>query len=129
MSNETVLIALVIAAIVAVYLLRHVIALAIRLIILGALVLGGYWAWQHRAELIDAAEPYLGGFGDRFRDLDPPALMNLLDGLDPSEERSAPDDAGSAVTTGIVQEFEDLRGADGGDDPTVPDGPADPAAP
>ena len=97
MSNEIVVVAFVVAAIVAIYLLRHVIALAIRLIILAALVLAGYWAWQNRGELLDAAEPYLGGFGDRFRDLDAPALRNLLDDLDPSEAANRPRRSGRRI--------------------------------
>lgn len=123
MSNEIVLAAVVVAAIVVIYLLRHVIALAFRLIILAALVLAGYWVWQNRAELIDAAEPYLGGVGDRFRELDLPDLPGL------SGDGNEPEDAGALDVLGVVEELAppeirpDLDGSDN------PDRPGDPIAP
>ncbi len=119
MSNEIVLVAVVVAAIVVIYLLRHVIALAFRLIILAALVLAGYWVWQNRADLIDAAEPYLGGVGDRLRGLDLPGL---------SGNGNEPED-GALDVLGVVEEFAptEIRPAfDGSDDPDRPGDPADP---
>ena len=117
MSNEIVLAAAVVAAIVVIYLLRHVIALAIRLIILAALVLAGYWAWENRGEIIEAVEPYLGDFGERLRELNLPDLPGL------SGEPGGPEDARAPEITGVV------------DDDAAPDGlaapgrPADPAVP
>tara|TARA_Y100001951_G_C11149499_1_gene188319 strand:+ start:76 stop:285 length:210 start_codon:yes stop_codon:yes gene_type:complete len=43
----------------AVFLLRHVIVLAFRLAVLSLLVIAGLWAWQHRADVVRLAEPYL----------------------------------------------------------------------
>ena len=56
---------------------RHVITLAVRLIVLAILVAVGYWAWQHRGDLLDAAEPYLGDLRDRLREMDLPDLPGL----------------------------------------------------
>ena len=120
MSNEIVLVAVVVAAIVVIYLLRHVIALAFRLIILAALVLAGYWVWQNRADLIDAAEPYLGGL----RDLD----VSDLPGL--SGDGNEPEDADALDIRGVVEELvppEVRPDLDPSDDD--PDRPGDPAAP
>ena len=125
MSNEIVLAAIVLAAIVLIYLLRHVIALAVRLIVLAALVLAGYWVWQHRGDLVDAAEPHLGGIGDRLRELDLPVLRDLLDGLDPSGEPESPDDAVIPAPDRVLQ-GPDERGVletaepDRSGDPTAP---------
>ena len=117
MSNEIVLAAVVVAAIVVIYLLRHVIALAVRLIILAALVLAGYWAWEHRGEIIDALEPYLGDFGERLRELDLPDLPGL------SEEPGQPEDAPAPGTIGVV---DDRAAPDGLTAPGRPTGPAVP---
>ena len=44
---------------VAVFLLRHVIVFAFRLAVLALLIIAGLWVWQHRADLVRLAEPYL----------------------------------------------------------------------
>ena len=40
-------------------LLRHVIVFAFRLAALSLLVIAGLWVWQHHADLVRLAEPYL----------------------------------------------------------------------
>ena len=40
-------------------LLRYVIVLAFQLAVLSLLVIAGLWAWQHHADLVRLAEPYL----------------------------------------------------------------------
>ena len=40
-------------------LLRYVIVLAFQLAVLSLLVIAGLWAWQHHADLVHLAEPYL----------------------------------------------------------------------
>ena len=123
MSNEIVLGALVVAVILAIYLLRHIIVLAIRLVVLAALVLAGYWVWQHRGELIDAAEPYLGGLGDHLRELDLPDLPDVLDLAGASEDPGAREDTGMPETAGLLGE------AEAPDTPEAPEGPEDPEEP
>ena len=44
---------------VAVFLLRHVIVFAFRLAALALLIIAGLWVWQHHADLVRLAEPYL----------------------------------------------------------------------
>ena len=105
MSNEIVLVALVLAAVVAIYLLRHIIALAIRLIVLAALVLGLVWAWQHRGELLDAVEPYLGPVGERLGELDLSNVRAVLADLLLDEQSDAPEDAGMPAA-GTVEQLE-----------------------
>ena len=122
MSNEITLAAIVVAAIVVIYLLRHVIALAFRLIILAALVLASYWVWQNRAELLDAADPYLGGVGDSLRELD----LQDLPGL--SGDGNEPEDADGLDILGVVEELvppEIRPDFDGSDDPDRSGDPAD----
>lgn len=111
MSNELLLAVAAVAVVVGIYLLRHVIALAFRLVVLAALVLAGYWAWQHRAELVDAAEPWLGGLGDRIRELNLPDVPGLLDLRDSSEDAPAPADAGGIEDPGAAPDGEVLREA------------------
>jgi len=65
LSNELVLVIVVAAALLGIYLLRHIIAFAFKLLAFAGLVLAGIWAWQHRAEILDVAAPYLGPIGDR----------------------------------------------------------------
>ena len=43
----------------AVFLLRHVIVLAFQLAVFSLLVIAGLWVWQHRADVVRLAEPYL----------------------------------------------------------------------
>ena len=109
MSNEIVLVAVVLAAVVAIYLLRHVIALAIRLIVLAALVLGLVWAWQHRDELLDAVAPYLGPVGERLGELDLSNVRAKLADLLSDEEPDAPEDAGMSAAAETVERLEALR--------------------
>lgn len=111
MSNELLLAVAAVAVVVGIYLLRHVIALAFRLVVLAALVLAGYWAWQNRAELVDAAEPWLGGLGDRIRELNLPDVPGLLDLRDSSEDAPAPADAGGIEDPGAAPDGEVLREA------------------
>tara|TARA_Y100001951_G_C11270473_1_gene258416 strand:+ start:192 stop:437 length:246 start_codon:yes stop_codon:yes gene_type:complete len=40
-------------------LLRHVIVLAFQLAVFSLLVIAGLWVWQHRADVVRLAEPYL----------------------------------------------------------------------
>ena len=103
MSNELVLAAVVLAAVVAIYLLRHVIALAMRLIVLAGLVLGLVWAWQHRGELLDAVAPYLGPVGERLQELDLSNVRTLLGDLISDAETDAPEDAGTPASTVTVE--------------------------
>lgn len=103
MSDELLLVAVVAAALVAIYLLRNVIVLALRLIVLAGLVLAGYWAWQHRAELIEAAPSWLGGLGDRLRALDLPVLSSLPELQGPSDGPDPPEDAGGPEITGVPE--------------------------
>jgi len=49
----------VVAIGVALSLLRHVIVFAFRLAVLSVLVIAGLWVWQHHADLVRLAEPYL----------------------------------------------------------------------
>ena len=53
------LVVIFIAIGVALSLLRHVIVFAFRLAVLSLLVIAGLWAWQHHADLVHLAEPYL----------------------------------------------------------------------
>ena len=139
MSNEIVLVAVVLAAVVAIYLLRHIIALAIRLIVLAALVLGLVWAWQHRGELLDAVEPYLGPVGERLGEVDLSNVRALLADLLSDEEPDAPEDAGMPAAAETVERLEapgapeeleaaeDTGTAEASDDAEEPDDPREPA--
>ena len=53
------LVVVLVALVVAVSLLRYVIVLAFQLAVLALLVIAGLWAWQHHADLVRLAEPYL----------------------------------------------------------------------
>ena len=81
LSNELVLVAVVAAFLVGIYLLRHIIAFAFKLIVFVGLVLAGVWAWQHRAEIVDAARPWLGPVGDRLGELDLSDVRSALSDL------------------------------------------------
>ena len=128
MSNEITLAIIVVAAIVGIYLLRHIIVLAFRLLVLAALVLAAMWVWEHRGEVIDAGQPYLGGIGDRLGELSLPGLPGLLDLLS-DDDPSAPEDAALPEIAGIPEESE----APGVREPPErfeePDSPEDPNAP
>ena len=132
MSNEIVLAIVAVAAIVGIYLLRHIIVLTFRLLVLAALVLAAIWVWEHRGEVIDAARPYLGGIGDRLGELALPDLPGLLDLLElfSDDDPSAPEDPATPEIAGIPEESEasDVREpperfeeADRPGDPTAPE--------
>ena len=53
------LVVIFIAIGIALSLLRHVIVFAFRLAVLFVLVIAGLWVWQHHADLVRLAEPYL----------------------------------------------------------------------
>ena len=53
------LVVIFIAIGIALSLLRHVIVFAFRLAALSLLVIAGLWVWQHHADLVRLAEPYL----------------------------------------------------------------------
>lgn len=80
-NDQLVLAVVVFAAIVGIYLLRHVIVLAFRLIVLAAVVLALVWVWQHRGDLADAAEPWLGPVGERLGALDLSFVRGVLTDL------------------------------------------------
>ena len=80
-NDQLVLAVVVFAAIVGIYLLRHVIVLAFRLIVLAAVVLALVWVWQHRGDLADAAEPLLGPVGERLGALDLSFVRGVLTDL------------------------------------------------
>ena len=96
LSDELVLVIVVAAVLLGIYLLRHIIAFALKLIVFAGLVLAGVWVWQHRAEIADAAEPWLGPVGDRLAALDLSDIRHLLAGLLTDDEPSA------AETTGVT---------------------------
>ena len=79
--DQLVLAAAVAAVVVGIYLLRHVIVLAFRLVVLAVVVLALVWVWQHRGDLADAAEPLLGPVGDRLEGLDLSFVRGVLTDL------------------------------------------------
>ena len=115
LSNELVLVVVVAAVLVGIYLLRHVIAFAFKLIIFVGLVLAGVWVWQHRAELVDAVRPYLGPVGDRLGELDLSGVRAVLADLLSDEEPSATETTDVTVVT------------DASEDPGRPGEPGSPA--
>ena len=120
LSNELVLVAVVAAFLVGIYLLRHIIAFAFKLIVFVGLVLAGVWAWQHRAEIVDAARPWLGPVGDRLGELDLSDVRSALSDLLSDGEPSA------AETTGVTGGIDEAAGLGR---PDVPGGPGSSAAP
>ena len=125
MSNEITLAIIVVAAIVGIYLLRHIIVLAFRLLVLAGLVLAALWVWEHRDEVLDAAQPYLGGIGDRLGELDLPDLPDLF----PDQDPSASEDTAMPETAGIPEESEALDVREPPEHSEEPDSPEDPNAP
>ena len=141
LSNELVLVAVVAAFLVGIYLLRHIIAFAFKLIVFVGLVLAGVWAWQHRAEIVDAARPWLGPVGDRLGELDlsdvRSALSDLLSDGEPgaaeatgvtggtgeAEVPGRPDVPGEPGSSAAPGGREGLDGNDNPDDPGNPDDP------
>ena len=120
LSNELVLVAVVAALLVGIYLLRHIIAFAFKLIVFVGLVLAGVWAWQHRAEIVDAVRPWLGPVGDRLGELDLSDVRSALSDLLSDEEPSA------AETTGVTGGIDESEGPGR---PDVPGEPGSSAAP
>ena len=120
LSNELVLVAIVAAFLVGIYLLRHIIAFAFKLIVFVGLVLAGVWAWQHRAEIVDAARPWLGPVGDRLGELDLSDIRSALSDLLSDGEPSA------AEATGVTRGLDEAQGPGR---PDVPGGPASSVAP
>lgn len=127
--DPLVLAAVVVAVIVGIYLLRHVIVLAFRLMVLAALVLGLVWVWQHRGDLADAAGPYLRPVGERLGAPDLSGVRNLLADLlsdddgNGSRDGSAP---AATVTVGPPGAAEDTEAATETADPEDPRGRGDP---
>lgn len=123
--DPLVLAAVAVAVIVGIYLLRHVIVLAFRLMVLAALVLGLVWVWQHRGDLADAAGPYLRPVGERLGALDLSGVRNLLTDLlsDEDGDGSAP---AATVTVGPPGAAEDTEAATETADPEDPRGRGDP---
>ena len=122
LSNELVLAVVVAAVLVGIYLLRHIIALAVKLIVFAALVLALVWMWQHRAEIVDAAEPYLGPVGDRIGRLNLSDVRDLLVDLLSGQDPGAAEDPGMTDITGILEDPEEP------DVPREPDGSEGPGA-
>ena len=139
LSNELVLVIVVAAVLLGVYLLRHIIAFAFKLIVFVGLVLAGVWAWQHRAEIVEAVRPWLGAVGDRLREVDPSDVRSLVADLLSDEEPGAAETTGA---TGVADAPEDPgrpdvpgepgssaadshEGPDGNDNPNIPDHPDD----
>ena len=138
LSNELVLVIVVAAVLLGIYLLRHIIAFAFKLVVFVGLVLAGVWAWQHRAEIVDAIGPWLGAVGDRLGELDLPDVRDGLADLlsdeepgageatgvtgvaDPAEGPGGPAAPGEPGSSAARGDPEDL---DGIDNPDGPDGP------
>ena len=107
LSNELVLAGAAAAALVGVYLLRHIIAFAFKLIVFVGLVLAGVWVWQHRAELVDAAAPYLRPVADRLGALHLSDVRHLLADLFSDEKPRAADDTGATGLAGVREDPEE----------------------
>ncbi len=116
LSNELVLVIVVAAVLVGIYLLRHIIAFAFKLIVFVGLVLAGVWVWQHRAEVVEAVRPWLGLVGDRLGELDLSSVRDMLADLLSDEEPSAAEATGVMVVT------------DASEDPGRPDFPEGPGS-
>ena len=116
LSNELVLVIVVAAVLLGIYLLRHIIAFAFKLIVFVGLVLAGVWAWQHRAEIVDAVKPWLGPVGDRLREVDPSDVRGALADLLSDEEPGAAEATGGTDVT------------DAPEDPGRPDVPGEPGS-
>ncbi len=104
LSNELVLVIVVAAVLLGVYLLRHIIAFAFKLIVFVGLVLAGVWVWQHRAEIVDAARPYLGPVGDRLGELDLSDVRGMLADFLSDEQPGAAETTGVTVVTDAVED-------------------------
>lgn len=101
--DPLVLTAVVVAVIVGIYLLRHVIVLAFRLMVLAALVLGLVWVWQQRGDLMDAAGPYLRPVGERLGALSLSGVRHLLADLLSGADGGGSRDGGASATTVAVE--------------------------
>ena len=139
LSNELVLVIVVAAVLLGIYLLRHIISFAFKLIVFVGLVLAGVWAWQHRAEIVEAVRPWLDPVGDRLREVDPSDVRGALEDLLSDEEPGATETSGA---TGVTDALEDSgrpdvdgepgsaaadghEGPGGIDNPDIPDHPDD----
>lgn len=135
LSNELVLVIVVVAVLVGVYLLRHIIAFAFKLIVFVGLVLAGVWAWQHRAEIVDAVSPWLGSVGDHLGELDLSDVRGVLTDLLSDEEPSMTEATGVTVVTegpadlDVPGEPGSTAAPNGQEDPGGIDNPVDPDAP
>lgn len=145
--DQLVLVAAVAAVVVGIYLLRHVIVLAFRLVVLAAVVLALVWVWQHRGDLADAAEPLLGPVGDRLEGLDLSFVRGVLtdllsdgDGVADGDgaqtgDGGVTDDASTSTAGGTVEPIEEPGAAEGTETaaetvaPEEPRGREDPDAP
>jgi len=139
LSNELVLVIVVAAVLVGIYLLRHIIAFAFKLIVFVGLVLAGVWAWQHRGEIVDAVRPWLGPVGEGLGELDLSAIRGMLADLlsgeesgageatgvtgvaDPAEGPGGPAAPGEPGSSAARGDPEDLGGIDNPDDPDGPE--------
>ena len=104
LSNELVLVIVVAAVLLGIYLLRHIIAFAFKLIVFVGLVLAGVWAWQHRAEIVDAVRPYIGAVGNRLGELDLSDVRGVLADLLSDEEPGAAEDSGVTGAAGAAED-------------------------
>ena len=139
LSNELVLVIVVAAVLLGIYLLRHIIAFAFKLIVFVGLVLAGVWAWQHRAGIVDAVRPWLGPVGDRLGELDLSDVRDMLADLLSDEKSSAGETTGVTVVTDASEDpgrpvvagepgssaADGREGPDGNDNPNIPDHPDD----
>ena len=127
LSNELVLVIVVAAVLLGIYLLRHIIAFAFKLIVFVGLVLAGVWAWQHRAEIADAVGPWLGRVGDRLGELDLSDIRGALADVLSDEEPSAGEATGVTVVTDGSEDPGRLGAPGGSESPAAPDGHQGPA--
>ena len=116
--DQLVLAAAVAAVVVGIYLLRHVIVLAFRLVVLAVVVLALVWVWQHRGDLADAAEPLLGPVGDRLEGLDLSFVRGVLTDL-LSDGDGVADGNGAQTGDGGVTDSASTSTAGGAVEPIV----------
>ncbi len=104
LSNELVLVVVVAAVLLGIYLLRHIIAFAFKLIVFVGLVLAGVWAWQHRAEIVDAVRPYIDPVSAGLGELDLSDVREVLSDLLSDEEPSTAETTGVTDAAGTTEE-------------------------
>lgn len=122
--DQLVLVAAVAAVVVGIYLLRHVIVLAFRLVVLAAVVLALVWVWQHRGDLADAAEPLFGPVGDRLEGLDLSFVRGVLTDL-LSDGDGVADGSGAQTGDGGVTDDANTPTAGGAFEPIEAPGAAE----